>query len=86
MPFSVKSAKADELLAELREITGEGVTEAVIRALENRLKQLREPRPNITEFLHSFWAEHPQMLWKKGEPELSVTFNDWMYDEDGLPK
>ena len=32
------------------------------------------------------WNANPQLLWKEGEPERSVTFNDWMYDEEGLPK
>lgn len=86
MPFSVKSAKADSLLAELRELTGEGVTEAVIAALQERISAIRSADADPQAFLHKYWAEHPQMLWKEGEPELSVTFNEWMYDDNGLPK
>lgn len=36
MAFSVKSDRADELL---RDLTGEGITEAVTRALDERLSR-----------------------------------------------
>lgn len=86
MPFSVKSAKADSLLAELRELTGEGVTEAVIAALEERIAALRTGDSDPQAFLHSLWQRYPHLRAKPGDPPLSTSFNDWMYDEDGLPK
>lgn len=41
VPFSVKSERADDLLSEVRALTGEGITEAITRSLEARLDQLR---------------------------------------------
>lgn len=86
MPFSVKSERADALLAELRELTGEGITECLIRSMEQRLQTVQRRQGDTMAFLHSLWDRYPQITWKEGEPELSVTFNEWMYDEDGLPK
>lgn len=85
MPFSVKSERADALLAELRDITGEGITECVISCLEERLTSVRRQRGDSMAFLHSLWERYPQLQWQPGESELSVTFNEQMYDEHGLP-
>lgn len=85
MPFSVKSERADALLAELREITGEGITECVVTCLEERLRSVRRHRGDSMAFLHSIWERYPQLTWQPGEPELSVTFNEQMYDDEGLP-
>ena len=86
MPFSVKSEQADALLAELRAMTGEGITDAVVHALEDRIRLQQQRRADTSAVLHMLWNANPQLLWKEGEPEPSVTFNDWMYDEEGLPK
>ena len=41
MAFSIKNERADRLARELAELTGEGLTEAVITALEERLRRER---------------------------------------------
>ena len=41
MALSIKNDKADRLARELAELTGEGLTEAVITALEERLRRER---------------------------------------------
>lgn len=86
MPFSVKSERADALLDELRALTGEGITEAVVHALEDRVRAKRQVSADTALVLHTLWAANPQLLWSEGDPEPSVTFNEWMYDDDGLPK
>ena len=86
MPFSIKSDRADELLAEVRAITGEGITDAVVNALQTRLEECKRVDEDTVSVLHTLWREHPQLLWKEGQPEHSVTFNEWMYDSNGLPK
>lgn len=91
MAFSVKSEKASQLLAEVRALTGEGITDAVTNSLQLRLVALmtRPPRPTAEEMLASIDRMHekyPWMKWQPGEPELSLTHGDLLYDEDGLPK
>lgn len=86
MPFSVKSEKADELLAEVRAITGEGITDAVVNALQTRLEECKRVDQDTLSMLHKLWNDNPQLLWQEGQPEHSVTFNEWMYDSNGLPK
>ena len=41
MALSIKNPEADELARELAELTGEGLTEAVINALKERLRRER---------------------------------------------
>ena len=41
MALSIKNPEADRLARELAELTGEGLTEAVIKALEERLRRER---------------------------------------------
>ncbi len=41
MALSIKNPEADRLARELAEMTGEGLTEAVIKALEERLRRER---------------------------------------------
>lgn len=43
MSFSVKSPRVDALLAEVRALTGEDITEAIQHALEERLERLQSP-------------------------------------------
>lgn len=82
MPFSVKSERADELLRELRAITGEGITEAVTRALDDRLSRTRVERLSTAS----------DMMWSLDEfrrkyPEFAAsTFRaEDLYGDDGLP-
>ena len=90
MAFSVKSERASELLAEVRALTGEGITDAVTRSLELRLIDLKtRPRPTAEEIMQSvdeLLERYPWMRWQPGEPEMSIAHAELLYDEDGLPK
>ncbi len=85
MPFSVKSDHADELLRELRELTGEGITEAVTRALDERLSRTRvgglSSASDMMWSLEAFWAKYPDLIGRD-----VVSDEDLLYDQDGLPK
>ncbi len=85
MPFSVKSDRADELLRELRELTGEGITEAVTRALDDRLMRTRVARLSTASdmmwSLEAFWAKYPDLIGRD-----VVSDEDLLYDNEGLPK
>lgn len=41
MPLSIRNAKAEKLARELAAESGENITQAIIRALEERLQRLR---------------------------------------------
>jgi len=90
MPFSVKSDHTDALLQEVRELTGEGVTEAVTRSLELRLTQLKHrPRPSgdrIIEIAQQFRDRFGIEPWKPGDPEFAREHGALLYGDDGLPK
>lgn len=83
MPFSVKSDRADELLRELRELTGEGITEAVTRALDERLARTRGlGRPSASDMmwhLDEFRRKYPELAASNFRAED-------LCDEDGLPR
>ena len=90
VPFSVKSEQADELLARVRELTGEGITEAITRALEARLAELnRRPRADADQIRHLADTMRQKIsipAWQPGEPELSETHGSELYGEQGLPQ
>lgn len=83
MAFSVKNDRADELLRELMSLTGEGITEAVTRALDERLARARAVgRPTVSDMmwqLSEFRRTYPEVV------ASGSTLGD-LYDNDGLPK
>jgi hypothetical protein len=90
MPFSIKSEHADKLLSELRELTGEGITEAITRSLETRLAELkRRPRADadhIRQLAEELRDTFALPAWQQGDSELSTTHGSLLYGDDGLPR
>ena len=90
MPFSIKSEHADELLSEVRDLTGEGITEAIIRALEVRLAELkRHPRADADQIRHlsrTMRRKFDIPTWQPEETELSESHGLLLYGDDGLPR
>ena len=90
MPFSVKSERADDLLSEVRDLTGEGITEAITHSLELRLADLkRQPRADadhIRNLAQELRDTFELPAWQPGEPELSTTHGALLYGDDGLPR
>ncbi len=94
--LNIKDAEATRLVRELTELTGETQTEAVRKALRERLdreKAERETRATATaeeqrrEF-ERMWSETQNIYdrvapLRSGEPGLT---DDDLYDENGLPK
>lgn len=85
MAFSIKSSRADELLAELRAITGEGITDAVIHALESRLAGLQR-QAAVSDVDWKQQLQQIQIAYRHlaRRPE-QPTDESLMYDADGLP-
>ncbi len=83
MAFSIKHPEADRLVRELTARTGEGLTEAVINALRERLErtQRRTPR-GLSQTLQRIGRECAAL------PELDAREADDIlgYGADGLPR
>lgn len=82
--LNIKSAEARELAEKLAAATGESLTEAVTRALEERLRKVRKLS---ADELIAKWTEigrRNRELWP--EMPTSDQIDDLLYDEDGLPK
>jgi antitoxin VapB len=83
--LNLKNPRAHELATRLSELTGENLTTAVIRALEERLKQERQKKgqkttaERILGFADRFASGMP--------PECASTDHaDLLYGDDGLPR
>ena len=83
--LNIKNDKAHQLAQELTEITGETQTEAVIVALEERLKRVRKEksREGLAEKLMAIGRETSQYF---PEGFKSTDIDALLYDEHGLPK
>jgi len=83
MALNIRNPEADQLAAELAERTGETKTEAVIKALRDRLTRVRRERGKrpLAEVLEEI-AKHCSEL-----PLLDPRSPDEIigYDENGLP-
>ena len=84
MPLNIRNAETERLAAEVARRTGETKTEAVTRALRERLERLRRERGKrrLADDLNAI-ALHCAAL-----PELDArTADDILgYDEHGLPR
>jgi antitoxin VapB len=82
MALNIRNPKTEKLAAELAALTGESKTEAVTKALEERLKLVRQrvPRRHLVKRLDEI-ARHCASL-----PVLDEKAADTLlYDERGLP-
>ena len=85
MSLNVKNPKAYELATQLSEMTGESLTDAVIRSLETRLAQERRrllgedsKAKRILAFSERFAAGMNREAHSSGHADL--------YGDDGMPK
>jgi antitoxin VapB len=83
MPLNIRNPEAERLASELAKYTGETKTEAVIKALRDRLARVRRERTKrrLADELEEI-AKHSASL-----PVLDDRTPDEIlgYDEDGLP-
>jgi antitoxin VapB len=83
MALSIKHPDADRLARELAELTGESLTETVVRSLRERLlrQEGRATSPPLTETLRALrkkWAALPVFDERSADEILG-------YDDRGLP-
>ncbi len=84
MSLNIKSDEAHKLAKQLAKLTGENMTEAVIKAVRERLARLRQQRePELAERLAEIGKECAAHL---KEPFRSVDHGELLYDERGLPR
>jgi antitoxin VapB len=81
MPLNIRNAEAERLVAELARRTGETKTEAVIKAVRERLGRVRRGRTRLDELEEI--AEHCARLPVRDlrEPDAILGYGD-----DGLPR
>ena len=84
MSLNIKSDEAHKLAKQLARLTGENMTEAVTKAVRERLARLRHQRePELASRLAQIGKECAAHL---KEPFRSVDHGELLYDERGLPR
>jgi antitoxin VapB len=84
MSLNIKNENTHRLARELARLTGESMTEAVDKAVQERLQRVRGSKNGgLAERLLKIGRECAP-LWK--EPYKSMDHGDLLYDEKGLPK
>ena len=84
MGMNIKNEQTHLLVQELAGLTGETMTEAVTKSVQERLARLRQGKRNpLAERLLAIGRECALHL---KEPYRSVDHGDLLYDENGLPK
>ena len=85
MSLNIKNPKTHELAERVARLTGETLTEAVTKALRERLERIENLSAIEDERFRELKAlvSGSRRLWI--EPNLSVEHGDLLYDEFGLP-
>jgi len=84
MSLNIKNEEAHKLASQVAKLTGESMTEAVTRALRERLERLRgECGASLADRLLRIGRDCAAHLQ---EPFRSVDHGDLLYDEKGLPR
>ena len=86
MSLNIKNPEAHALAERLARLTGETLTEAVTKALRERIARVEE-KPDFDEALYEkLKAIAADARKHMKEPWLSVEHGDLLYDERGMPK
>jgi antitoxin VapB len=84
MSLNIKNEKTHRLVRELARLTGESMTAAVDKAVQERLQRVRGSKNGgLAERLLQIGRECAAHL---KEPYRSIDHGDLLYDEKGLPK
>ena len=84
MSLNIKNPKTHKLAHELADLTGESVTEAVTVAVEERLKRVKSG--DQAERKARIMALLADTASRIKEPYKSRNWDEYLYDERGLPK
>lgn len=84
MSLNIKDAETHRMARELARLTGESMTAAVNEAIRERLERVRgQSKQDIAERLLEIGRECAARL---KEPFKSMSVDDLLYDEKGMPK
>jgi len=84
MSLNIKNEKTHRLARELARLTGESMTAAVDKAVQERLERVRDTKKGgLAERLLKIGRECAAHM---KEPYLSIDHGEMLYDEKGLPK
>lgn len=84
MALNIKNDETHDLVRELSGLTGESQTEAVTRAVRERLSRVRGERsPRLSDRMLAIGADCAAHL---REPYRSADHGDLLYGDDGLPR
>jgi antitoxin VapB len=84
MSLNIKNQETHRLAQELARLTGESMTVAVGEAIRERLERVRgNSRKGMAERLMKIAKECSAHL---KEPYKSMDIDEFLYDENGLPK
>ncbi len=81
--LNIKTKDAHRLARQLADVTGESMSEAVTKAIRERLDRVRGTRTGMADRLLKIGKEFARDL---EEPYKSIDHGDLLYDEKGLPK
>lgn len=84
MALNIKNEEAHRLAAQLSKLTGESMSEAVTKAVREKIDRIKaERRGDLAERLMEIGR---QCAGRMKEPFKSIDHADLLYDEKGLPK
>ncbi len=84
MSLNIKNEETNKLVNRLAKLTGESLTEAVTRAVRERLERVRsEQGAGLAERLATIGKDCAAHL---KEPFRSAEHGDLLYDDKGLPR
>lgn len=84
MSLNIKDEKTHRMAKELARLTGENMTAAVNEAIRERLERVQgKSKKDMTERILEIGRECAARL---KEPYKSMSVNDLLYNEKGLPK
>jgi len=86
MSINIKNPEVHALAKELAELTGESITEAVLIALKERLARERNSEERLRERMEVLTAIGRDVAERLGPEWRAMDVDDWLYDEDGLPR
>ena len=85
MSLNIKNGETYRLVRELADLTGESLTSAVTKAVQERLDRLKraEQGDGMAQRIHAIAAD---MRARLPGDFFEVDHGDLLYDDDGLPK
>jgi antitoxin VapB len=81
MGLNIKNPETERLIQELAEATGQTLTGAITEAVREKLDRVR--RKGLADRLMEIGREAASRMT---EEERTFNYDDWLYDENGLPK